>query len=155
MTLADRFWNNVHKTESCWFWTGPRIKQDGYGYIRVDGCTELAHRVAWELCHQKRIPYDHMIVKTCPHSHCVRHTECKLRSEAFSELARARSVARGAAHYESKLNDELVREMRVKVRTGAVRVCALVRQLGLSYSTVDNAVKGKTWKHVEEVSHGS
>lgn len=47
--VADRFWEKVDKTETCWLWTA---SQDGRGYggLRVDGVLKKAHRLAYEIC---------------------------------------------------------------------------------------------------------
>jgi hypothetical protein len=39
-TPAQRFWNKVEKTETCWLWTG-HVSPSGYGYL--GGSNGLAH----------------------------------------------------------------------------------------------------------------
>lgn len=48
VTLEQRFWAKVQKTESCWLWTAS-ANSHGYGHIWVDGQARHAHRVSWEL----------------------------------------------------------------------------------------------------------
>lgn len=48
----------------CWIWTGGR-NDKGYGQIGIDGRTEFAHRVAWEMTNGP-IPGD----KPCVLHHC-------------------------------------------------------------------------------------
>ena len=51
-SLADRFWEKVEKTNSCWYWRGAVTGRSGYGHIRAGGRDEpelVAHRVAYEL----------------------------------------------------------------------------------------------------------
>lgn len=48
LTLEQRFWAKVQKTESCWLWTAS-TNSHGYGRIRVNGRYRLAHRLAWEM----------------------------------------------------------------------------------------------------------
>jgi hypothetical protein len=49
-TWQDRFWEKVHKTDTCWHWTG--AKSGGYGRFgtgqHTNGTTQ-AHRIAYEL----------------------------------------------------------------------------------------------------------
>lgn len=47
-TPEERFWRKVNKTESCWLWTGSRIKGAGYGQFKLNGKNRLAHRLAYE-----------------------------------------------------------------------------------------------------------
>lgn len=71
-TIHKRFWGKVLKTESCWLWTGCKNK-DGYGKIRFNGKTELAHRVAWELANgplAEGLTIDHVWPK-CQNRSCV------------------------------------------------------------------------------------
>lgn len=46
--LADRIWQYVDKTETCWLWTGSRNRH-GYGRVSVEGRTIDAHRALWEM----------------------------------------------------------------------------------------------------------
>ena len=49
--LAERFWEKVDKTDTCWLWTAYRCPL-GYGRINVTSgaAPQLAHRIAYELC---------------------------------------------------------------------------------------------------------
>lgn len=49
VSVAERFWPKVEKTDSCWPWRGS-VDRKGYGRLRVDGRTALAHRIGYELC---------------------------------------------------------------------------------------------------------
>ena len=47
--LADRFWEKVQKTESCWLWIAGK---DSRGYENItdaNGCDRKAHRVGYEM----------------------------------------------------------------------------------------------------------
>ena len=44
----ERFWPKVHKTETCWLWTGGTAGQ-GYGEISVNRKHMRAHRFSWIL----------------------------------------------------------------------------------------------------------
>lgn len=47
-SAEQRFWRKVHKTDSCWIWTGTRVPA-GYGRLRYQGTNWPAHRVAYVL----------------------------------------------------------------------------------------------------------
>ena len=46
MTVAERFWSKVNKTETCWLWCG--TTPNGYGQFHVDARKIPAHRWAYE-----------------------------------------------------------------------------------------------------------
>lgn len=47
MTLPDRFWDKVEKTDTCWLWTAA-MNNKGYGRFSLEGRLYLPHRLAWE-----------------------------------------------------------------------------------------------------------
>jgi hypothetical protein len=49
MSLTDRFWDKVDKTDGCWLWTA--ATNGGYGIIgtRKHASPVRAHRVSWEI----------------------------------------------------------------------------------------------------------
>jgi hypothetical protein len=71
-TLEQRFWQKVEKTESCWIWTGYKMKS-GFGQIslgkRGDGI-EYAHRVAFTLF-KEDIPSEWSVIQSCGNKACV------------------------------------------------------------------------------------
>jgi len=45
----DRFWSKVEKQDDgCWVWSS-HIDRDGYGQFTLDGTSQRAHRVAYEM----------------------------------------------------------------------------------------------------------
>jgi hypothetical protein len=88
--LIDRFWDKVHKTDSCWEFTG---KQDykGYGRIRVDRRTPMAHHVSYYLKTGEWIPFGYEPDHTCKNPSCVRwahgHLEAIPREEHVRRTA--------------------------------------------------------------------
>jgi hypothetical protein len=66
---TERFWRNVHKTDSCWLWTGP-TNADGYGRFGINKDRQRAHRFAWEL-HNGPIPQGLFICHHCDNPPCV------------------------------------------------------------------------------------
>lgn len=71
---AERFWEKVKKTPSCWLWTGAH--KDGrwpYGVLGggASRVPKLAHRVSWEL-HHGPIPDGMNVLHKCDNPPCVR-----------------------------------------------------------------------------------
>jgi hypothetical protein len=70
MTTADRFWAKVNKTETCWEWTGTKLKT-GYGVITVNPKMLKAHRVSY-MWAKGPIPEGMQIDHICQRPSCVR-----------------------------------------------------------------------------------
>lgn len=69
-SCIEKFWGLVHKTDTCWLWTG-RIRPNGYGVLDVAGAQVRAHRFAWQLVHGP-IPTGAVICHRCDVRACVR-----------------------------------------------------------------------------------
>ena len=69
-----RFWRYVHKTQSCWLWTGGHNGR--YGFFTIDGRRatqrrDYAHRFSYEL-HVGPIPAGMVVNHLCETPLCVR-----------------------------------------------------------------------------------
>lgn len=69
---AQRFFNKVKKTESCWLWEGA-ITGSRYGEFFYNGKVRLAHRVSWML-HHGVIPQGLCVCHTCDVRLCINPT---------------------------------------------------------------------------------
>lgn len=69
LTPDERFVSSVHKTDSCWEWTGT-IHQNGYGRFMVKKQPFLAHRIAYERAYGD-IPDGLVIDHLCRNRKCV------------------------------------------------------------------------------------
>jgi len=71
LSLEDRLWKRVSKSEDgCWNWTG-HVSGGGYGRIRNGGKREQAHRVSFALAGNK-IPEGLVVDHICNNRRCVR-----------------------------------------------------------------------------------
>jgi len=69
MSLDNRFWRKVKRTETCWLWTAAK-GPTGYGVVRANGRVQGAHRVAWELWNGP-IPDGLCVLHHCDNPPCV------------------------------------------------------------------------------------
>jgi hypothetical protein len=93
-TLND-FWNRVAKTESCWAWTGPKMKS-GYGTIGIYGKKYLAHRFSYEL-DGNVIPDGFDVDHLCRNRSCVNPDHLEAVSHRENLLRGETTTARNAA----------------------------------------------------------
>lgn len=140
--------------------TGKEISQrpDADGYATFTAGTKLnrtrvrTHRVVAELFVDNPNDYDE-----------VDHLDGNRMNPAASNLEWVtheenikRAYARGShdgritgeKNPKAQLTETLVRQMRAEYRSGS-RVIDIVDKYGCPWSTVNNAVKGITWKHVK------
>ena len=86
----DQFWMSVHKTSTCWLWTG-RTNHDGYGSCGVRegagiGRTQRVHRIAWELVIGP-IPVEKVLDHLCRVRHCVNPEHLRVVDSKTNTLA--------------------------------------------------------------------
>lgn len=84
--VAERFWAKVRKTDGCWEWMGAR-RGKGYGQFYLNGRTQHAHRVAWELVHGP-IPPGMQALHRCDNPPCVRPADLFLGTNHDNVLDR-------------------------------------------------------------------
>lgn len=65
----EQFWSRVHKTDTCWLWTGSH-QGDGYGRFYAQRKMQSAHRYSYEL-HVGPIPAGLQIDHLCRVPGCV------------------------------------------------------------------------------------
>lgn len=63
-----KFWANVDKGPSCWFWTSADNYE--YGILRIGSRIRLAHRMAYEIC-IGHIQRGRQLHHTCKNTLCV------------------------------------------------------------------------------------
>lgn len=158
-----RFWGYVNKDgpDGCWLWTRGKTRA-GYGVFHPrHNVNVLTHRLAWMLTNGD-IPAGMCICHDCPagddpaccnpahvflgtHKDNMRDGYAKGRFKARD----ADPVCKGSRHGVSKLNEELVRQIRASYDAGLMNQYELAREHGVTQATVWGVVNRKTWRHVE------
>lgn len=150
-----RFWRHVaREAGGCWLWTGALAAGTGYGvFNRGAGKLVGAHCFAWELAHPDESRAGLVVRHICDQPRCVNpaHLQVGTYAQNTADMdARGRRVKnspRGETHPAARLTDELVGRARAARRAGA-RVVDLARVLGVSSSTMADALGGRTWRGV-------
>ena len=146
--IKNRFWENVRKTESCWWWKGTKNK-NGYGVLGINGKTKLAHRLSWAIS-VSEIPIGKHVLHTCDNPSCVRPSHLFIGTQADNNLDmhnKGRSSGgslRGQRNPNAKLTESDVSQIRKLVKQGISQV-DLARQHGVHKHTINNIIKGRNW----------
>lgn len=161
LSIADRFWSKVNRTDECWVWTGA-VYVNGYGaFVTWENSKRRnwkAHRMAWILTNGP-IPNGLRVCHHCDNPPCVRPTHLFLGTDA-DNLRDARNKgrrlplrhrpgkARGERQHSAKLTAADVADIRRENHNGIRQVDLAVR-FGVSQGTISAAVRRQTWAHVE------
>jgi hypothetical protein len=159
LSLSERFWRLVDKSDvdGCWVWVGNKIK--GYGRVVVKGRRYKAHILSYEL-HSGPVSSGLVVCHTCDNPACVRpdhlwlgtHTQNIADRHAKGRTARGKQISNTV-----KLDEQKVFEMRLiwkqKKEAGEVKrfqfnTEKLGRMFGVTGTMAGLIVNGRFWKHV-------
>jgi len=156
--MSNRFWSKVDKDGPvqphcpelgpCWEWTGSRSPA-GYGQTRIFWKLYAAHRVSWEKSNGP-IPDGLRVLHKCDNPPCIRpdHLFLGTQSDNMLDAYRKGRHCQGVEHRLAKLNPHSVRLMR-RLSARGLSFSKLARVFGVSTMTAHQAVRRRTWKHVE------
>jgi hypothetical protein len=133
---------------SCWLFTGC-VNNKGYGQIRYNGKTMLAHRVAYELITGEEP--NGVLLHTCDTPLCCNPEHLTVGTQ-LDNLQDMRNKGRGVnpPHVPgekcgmSKLTDTKVKEIRSSILTQR----QLATIYGVSQPTIGKILRRETWRHV-------
>lgn len=156
ITVENRIKENKKKFEDyilpepnsgCWLWIG-RISKQGYGCYKLNG-ESIAHRVSYEL-HKEEIPYGIHVCHTCDNPSCVNpdHLFLGTNAENMKDRNNKQRQARGDKIHTSKLNHELVNEIRSKYIPHKYTIKMLAKEYNVSTSTIFCVLKKKYWGYL-------
>lgn len=137
-----------HMEDSCLLWPFGKDRQ-GYGKVWFEGDTVRAHRVAFKLVHGKWP--EPLGLHSCDTPSCVSPFHVSEGTNADNQgekAARGRQI-RGEMHKCSKLNPELVRQIRSEYIYGVNGLQKLANKFGISKKTVMRIIHYEGWKHIQ------
>lgn len=150
LSLEDRFWRNVSKSESteCWDWLACTDK-DGYGTMRVGGRkVGKAHRISHEL-NKGPIPKALFVLHRCDNPKCVNPAHLFLgtnKDNSDDKVKKGRNhITLGILNGKAKLTADQVLTIKADSRTHKV----IAKDYGVTQSAIDKIKAGLSWKHLE------
>lgn len=164
VSIFERFWRKVTKTDSCWMWTGC-VSTDGYGRIKLDKPSSLnrtTHKLSWEIANGP-VPDGLFVLHKCDVRRCVNpeHLFLGTQQDNVDDMLSKGRNQRGSGHYmarrgggkgednrASKLTEAQVLEIRARYKPRTVGVDVLAKDFGVSRSTVWLVIKRKLWDHI-------
>jgi hypothetical protein len=137
-----------HSVGDCNIWVGAK-QTNGYGHLRRNGKTLLAHRVAFEDAYGP-IPSGKLVCHSCDNRLCVnpRHLFLGSAKENTADMMRkGRGVfgnSIGERNGKAKLSDAEVDALRSAYAPKKGAVSELAARFGCSWNTANRIVLGKT-----------
>lgn len=130
-----KFVNPPKNNNKCWQWKGPN--NNGYGYVIYNGKRYVAHRLSWELHHNKTIPKGKLIRHLCNNPLCVNpitHLQVGTQKENMLDMRLA-----GREGFIRKITPSIMASIRKSKLTGK----ELSKKYNVSQSAVSLIKSGK------------
>lgn len=154
--LDVRVWSRIDRSggpDACWLWTGAKNNR-GYGQITNQQRRIYGHRLVWSFVNGP-IPESLQILHSCDNPPCCNPAHLSIGTQADNmqdcsakgRTAMPTNQPHGTAHWNRKLTDDDVRQARASFSAGhSAKVIAA--RLGVSPTTVFDAIARRTWKHL-------
>jgi hypothetical protein len=143
-----RFLSKVTISHGCWLWHG--VKDDeGYGRFALHGKQLAAHRASFIIFTGKS-PGKMFVCHKCDNRWCTNPAHLFLGTAADNnaDMTRKGRGIKGDSHPMAKLNSRLVKNIRAILRSGGATRKAIAKKHGVSYRSIYQLMRNRTWKHV-------
>jgi hypothetical protein len=137
------------RLNECWNWKAST--NHGYGQLKIENINSStgAHRVAWELYNNKKIPKGKEICHHCDNKKCVNPRHLFIGTHLDNMKDRDRKghnvISIGEKNGNHKLTARMVREIRKSNEPSIF----LGKVYGVNHSTICNVRNRKYWKHIK------
>ena len=142
----------VNKVTGCWEWKkGKNVH--GYGLVRFNKKTSLAHRVSYEI-HNSVIPSKMKVLHSCDNPACVNpeHLRVGSHQENMEDMARKGRQGNQILRPEEVVLIKGFLKRRSQSKTGRTEYGAskfLSRWFNVSRETITQIISGRNWNHVK------
>lgn len=135
----------------CWVYRKGHSSRNGYGSVRFEGKTHMAHRVSY-LHFYGAIPENLLIRHACDNPPCINPKHLStgtVKDNTRDMLERGRHVPpRGEMNGNAILTDELVWDILDRRVETDLSYVGLAEEFGMSMSMIAFICQGKRWVHV-------
>ena len=146
--IEERFWSKVHKTDTCWLWTGS-VNKKGYGtFGTTNRRTTTASRFAYKLHHGVDLTPDQFVCHHCDNPPCVRPDHLFLGSNTENQRDSIRKGRDNKARGERNCNAKLTAYNVLEIRSSSLNSSQLGRKFRVAANTIGCIRRGQTWKHL-------
>lgn len=153
-TIEKYFWSycTPGMTGECWEWQSSTLISNGYGAFSFRKKKRYAHRVSYEL-HHGPIPNGMFVCHSCDNRKCCNpaHLFLGTNSDNVDDMMQKDRNAYGEKSGHAVLREGDVIEIR-RLAAGGIRYKDLADRFNVSEGSISDAVGGRTWKHVTQLS---
>lgn len=145
---GDALEKHLTISDQCLLWVGTRRK--GYGYVEVKRRKLSLHRLIWGLYYRESLISGLVIMHSCDRPECVNPlhlSQGTVKDNTLDAFAKRRRRQDGVFNTRAKLNDNLVREIRLKHTEGVLN-SVLAKQFKVSPRAIRDVINRKRWAHV-------
>jgi hypothetical protein len=151
LKTLHRLWSKViipiNYENDCWIWTASTNK-DGYGNFSIKGKNYIAHRITYQ-CYNGPILDNNLLIRhSCDVPGCVSPYHLKTGTDYDNKhdaINRGRH-AYGEKHGGAILTEDNVKDILNYLWEGNISCAKLGKIYNISYTTIYDIIKGKTWK---------
>ena len=154
----------INEETGCWEWQKGK-SPDGYGKIKHENTTWRVHRLVWTMV-TGIFPGNLFVCHTCDNIICANpeHLFLGTHTANMTDMYRKgrgptgnkngthtkpETRARGETAGNSKLTENIVREIRRNYNPRTMGARYFAQKYGVNASTIRIIVRNKTWKHIE------
>jgi hypothetical protein len=133
----------------CWLWMGA-LTSKGYGSVRINRRSEIAHRISWENRYGQ-ISDGLSVLHRCDVRCCVNpaHLFLGTQQENISDMVSKGRNAKGERMGNARLVASDIHEMR-SLRKSGLSYAKVGKRVGISRSHAYAILRGFCWTHVKE-----